>query len=72
VLEVYHTDSVQPREFEAVLSDVPPTDVTYREAAGYSVPALYAPSPEDTVMATPGWLNYEESYDVSDDDSEPP
>src|SRR5215469_7617630 len=32
--EVFHTDSVQPREFEAVLRLVPPTETTFGEAAG--------------------------------------
>jgi hypothetical protein len=32
------TDSVQPRLLESVLSEVPPTAVTYCEAAGYSTP----------------------------------
>jgi hypothetical protein len=31
---VFHTDSVQPREFEAVLRLVPPTETTFGEAAG--------------------------------------
>ena len=33
-LLVFQTDSVQPREFEAVVSEVPPTAMTYGEAAG--------------------------------------
>ena len=33
-VEVFHTDSVQPREFEAVLSLVPPTATTFGEVAG--------------------------------------
>src|ERR1700722_18811893 len=32
--EVFHTDSVQPRAFEAVLSLVPPTATTFGEVAG--------------------------------------
>ncbi len=32
------TVSVQPRELAAELSEVPPTAVTYCEAAGYSTP----------------------------------
>jgi hypothetical protein len=39
---------------EALDSEVPPTAVTYCEAAGYSAP--YPLSPEETVIATPGWL----------------
>src|SRR5215472_8727579 len=31
---VFHTDSLQPREFEAVLRVVPPTETTFGEAAG--------------------------------------
>jgi hypothetical protein len=31
---LFHTDSVQPREFAAVLSLVPPTETTFGEAAG--------------------------------------
>lgn len=38
VLEVFQTVSVQPREVEEVFRAVPPTDVTYLEAAGYSAP----------------------------------
>ncbi|MFD7020907.1 hypothetical protein [Streptomyces sp. NPDC059928] len=35
---VPQTDSDQPRELLSRLSEVPPTAVTYWEAAGYSVP----------------------------------
>ena len=38
VLLVFQTDSVQPRLVEEVESLVPPTAVTYLEAAGYSAP----------------------------------
>jgi hypothetical protein len=38
VAEVLHTDSVQPRGFAALASEVPPTAVTYPEAAGYCAP----------------------------------
>src|SRR5579871_6038668 len=31
---VFHTDSVQPRAFDAVLSRVPPTETTFGEVAG--------------------------------------
>src|SRR5215469_4450287 len=31
---VFHTDSVQPREFYAVVSAVPPTETTFGEVAG--------------------------------------
>jgi hypothetical protein len=35
---VFQTVSVQPRLLEAAERAVPPTEVTYREAAGYSAP----------------------------------
>jgi hypothetical protein len=39
VLLVFQTVSVQPRVVEvALVSAVPPTEVTYCEAAGYSAP----------------------------------
>ncbi len=38
VLEVYQTLSLQPRLLDAWLSEVPPTEVTYWDAAGYSAP----------------------------------
>src|SRR5215469_11179126 len=66
----HHTDSVQPRELLALVRVVPPTAVTYCEAAGYSTP--YPASPELTVMATPGWLKYWLSAAVSLGSSEPP
>ena len=49
-----HAVSDQPRVFCACSSEVPPTDVTNLDAAGYSTPK--PASPELTVMATPGWL----------------
>jgi hypothetical protein len=50
----FQTVSLQPREFAAADSEVPPTAVTYREAAGYSTPNPL--SPAEAVTATPGWL----------------
>ena len=37
-------------------SVVPPTAVTYGETAGNWVPSAYPKSPDDAVIATPGWL----------------
>ena len=54
-----HTLSVQPRVLELRVSAVPPTAVTFFDAAGYSVTKPL--SPEETVIATPGWLKYSES-----------
>jgi hypothetical protein len=50
----FQTVSDQPRELDAVFSDVPPTAVTNCEAAGYSTPKPL--SPADAVTATPEWL----------------
>lgn len=52
--EVDQTDSLQPRALFARFSAVPPTAVTYWDAAGYSTPN--PESPEEAVIATPGWL----------------
>src|SRR4051794_37787142 len=46
--------SEKPRALPSRLSEVPPTAVTYCEAAGNSTPKPL--SPELTVMAIPGWL----------------
>jgi hypothetical protein len=51
-----HADSIQPRAFAAVVSDVPPTAVTSGEAAGYETPNPL--SPELAVIATPGWSKW--------------
>src|SRR5215471_9539881 len=51
--EPFHAVSVHPRLLLAVVSDVPPTDVTNCDAAGYSTPNPL--SPELAVTATPGW-----------------
>src|SRR6476620_9047685 len=64
-----HADSVQPRAFAAVVSDVPPTAVTSGEAAGYETPN--PSSPELAVIATPGWSKWT-SLAVSSLDSSPP
>ncbi len=50
-----HPASDHPRVFAAVLSEVPPTAVTYRELAGYDGPVKPL-SPVDAVTAMPGWL----------------
>ena len=52
-----HAVSVQPRVFDALCSEVPPTAVTVCAEAGNSVP--YPESPAAATMATPGWLNAE-------------
>jgi hypothetical protein len=39
---------------DAVVSEVPPTAVTYCDEAGQETPKPL--SPEDAVIATPGWL----------------
>ena len=49
-----HALSLQPREPDALRSEVPPTAVTKCDEAGYSTPK--PPSPELTVIAMPGWL----------------
>src|ERR671930_2046024 len=49
-----HALSVQPRVDELRVSEVPPTAVRKRDAAGYETPKPL--SPELAVMATPGWL----------------
>jgi len=64
-----HADSVRPRAFAAVVSDVPPTTVTRGEAAGYETPN--PSSPELAVIATPGWSKWT-SLAVSSLDSSPP
>src|ERR1043166_9414599 len=46
------TVSLKPRALLSRVRVVPPTAVTYRDAAGNSTP--YPPSPELTVMAMPG------------------
>src|SRR6185437_5683833 len=46
-----HAVSVQPRVFDALRSEVPPTAVTFCAAAGNSVP--YPESPAAATMATP-------------------
>ena len=52
-----HAVSVQPRVFDALCSEVPPTAVTFCAEAGNWVP--YPESPAAATMATPGWLNAE-------------
>ncbi len=53
--ESFQTLSLQPRAVPLRwASEVPPTDVTYLEAAGYPTP--YPLSPAAAVTATPGWL----------------
>src|SRR6266702_350531 len=49
-----HAVSDQPRALESWNSDVPPTEVTKGDAAGYSTPKPL--SPLLAVTATPGWL----------------
>src|SRR6185437_9844009 len=65
----FGSNSVQPRAFAAVVSDVPPTAVTSGEAAGYETPN--PSSPELAVIATPGWSKWT-SLAVSSLDSSPP
>src|SRR5215472_6208513 len=48
------TVSAQPRVLDAGVSEVPPTAVTYWDAAGKVTP--YPLSPAEAVTATPGWL----------------
>src|SRR5215467_168176 len=64
------TVSAQPRVVAALVSEVPPTAVTNREAAGYSTPKPL--SPAEAVTATPGWLKNWVSKVVSEADSGPP
>src|SRR6478672_576775 len=64
-----HAVSVEPRSLTKRRSEVPPTAVTKRDAAGYSTPK--PASPEETVIAMPGWLKAP-SDDVSVENSEPP
>src|SRR5262249_24951478 len=48
------TDSDQPRALTSRTRAVPPTAVTYCDAAGYVTPK--SSSPELATTATPGWL----------------
>src|SRR6266700_4103321 len=65
-----HAVSAQPRAAADVRSDVPPTAVTYWDAAGYSTPNPL--SPADAVTATPACLKNSVSAVGSEDDSVPP
>src|SRR4051794_38990935 len=47
--------SDQPRLFAARVSVVPPTAVTVGRLAGNEAASWYPVSPEEAVMATPGW-----------------
>src|SRR5215475_10696476 len=56
----FHADSLHPRAVpDARFSDVPPTAVTNRDAAGYETPK--PSSPELAVIAIPGWLKWTSS-----------